>query len=297
MVKDKFASYHPIVNFTFFLGAIGCGMVLMHPGYLLCSMTLSMLYYLTVHGRNALHYLMAMLVLFVLLSVINPIFNTYGEMILFSYMNGRLYTLEALLFGMALAAVVVSVLCWFASFNAVMTDDKLLYLSSRMAPAVSLVFTMALRLIPSYKNKIAQMNGARKGIGKGTDTGSVKDRLRHGMVLLSALVSWALEGGVITSDSMYSRGYGCGKRTCFSLCRFEKRDRCLLFYMAVTLGTVLICCMKGAAAASFTPHLQIAGKENPYVPAGVLAYFLFLLIPSAVNIWEEIRWYNLKSKI
>lgn len=296
-MKDKFASYHPAVNFMFFIGAVVFGMLLMHPAFLVCSLLLSMLYYLTVRGREGLPFAAGMLSLFIVLSALNPLFNAYGETVLFSYFGGRPYTLEALLYGIALAAMMVSVLTWFASYNAVMTSDKFLYLFGGLAPSVTLVLTMVLRLVPSYKKKVAQMNSARCCIGKGMDTGSRKERAVHGMVLLSALTSWALEGGVITADSMRSRGYGCGKRTTFSLYRFEGRDRLLMAVMAASLAALALACVSGGAAASYTPRLHIAGRDNFWTVSGVTAYFVFLAVPSVVNIWEEIRWHSLKSKI
>lgn len=296
-MKDTFSSYHPMINFTFFIGALVCGMILMHPGFLACSAILSGLYYLTVRGLRGIGFLWKMLVLWVLLALINPIFSTYGEHVLFTYFGGRTYTLEALLYGMALAAMVVSVLSWFASYNTVMTSDKFLYLFGRFSPSMTLIFTMVLRLIPNYKKKIVQMNGARRGVGLSVDTGTKKEKTEHGMVLLSALTSWALEGGIITADSMRSRGYGCGKRTSFSLYRFEGRDKLLVGIMGVLLVILILCGAKGGAAASYLPQYEAAGLENPYFCIGLLAYGVFLFIPSAVNILEEIRWHNLKSKI
>ena len=297
-VKDRFATYHPVINFTFFLGALICGMILIHPGFLICSVLLSMVYYLTVRGRKGMGFLTGMMGMFLILSVINPLFGTYGDHVLFTYFGGRPYTLEALYYGMALAAMMVSILSWFASYNAVMTSDKFLYLFGRMAPSVTLVLTTVLRLIPSYQKKVAQMNGARKCIGKAMDIGSNLEKAEHGMVLISALTSWALEGGVITADSMRSRGYGCEKkRTTFSLYRFECRDKAMLAVMAILLTVVVLCIVKDGAQAAYIPSVEIAGFENPATILGIMAYFLFLSIPSAVNIWEDIRWHSLKSKI
>lgn len=269
----------------------------MHPAFLVCSVLLSIVYYLTVRRKEGVRFVLGMLELLLILSIINPLFNTYGETVLFTYFGGRPYTLEALFYGIALAAMTVSVLSWFASYNAVMTSDKFLYLFGGMAPSVTLVLTMVLRLVPSYKQKIVQMNGARRCIGKAADTGTNREKAEHGLVIVSALTSWALEGGVITADSMRNRGYGCGKRTTFSLYRFEGRDKLMLGIMAVLLAMVVFCTMKGCAAVSYTPYFQAAGADNPLLAAGISAYFIFLSIPSAVNIWEEIRWHNLKSKI
>lgn len=296
-MKDKFAVYHPVINFTFFIGAIVFGMILMHPGFLACSLLLAMCYYLTIKGRQGWKFLLGLLPLLAFLSAVNPLFNTYGEHVLFRYWNGRPYTLEALCCGAVLAAMMGSILVWFACYNEVMTSDKFLYLFGRLAPSITLTLTMVLRLIPSYKNKADQMNGARRCIGKGSDTGTTKEKLDHSVVLLSALTSWALEGSVITADSMRSRGYGCGKRTTFSLYRFEKRDKLLLTMMMLLAGILIYCCLHGAAAAEYTPELTVSSWQDPYVKTGIISYVIFLAIPSAVNIWEEIRWHSLRSKI
>ena len=117
------------------------------------------------------------------------------------------------------------------------------------------------------------------------------------MVLLSTLTSWALEGSVITADSMRSRGYGCGKRTTFSIYRFENRDKVLLAVMILLAFLVVFCGIHDAASVTYTPQLSIQSWQNSYTKAGLMAYIAFLAIPSAVNIWEEERWLNLKSKI
>lgn len=296
-MKDRFSYYHPVINFTFFIGAILFGMILMHPGFLLCSLLLSMSYYMTVKGTRGIKFLTGMLPLLFVLSVVNPLFNTYGEHVLFYYWNGRPYTLEALTYGAVLAAMMVSVLVWFACYNEVMTSDKFLFLFGKLAPSVTLTITMVLRLIPAYKSKVKQMNGARRCIGKGGDTGTTKEKLAHSVVLLSALTSWALEGSVITADSMQSRGYGCGKRTAFSMYRFEKKDKLLLAIMGLLVSSLIVCCMHGAASAEYTPVFAVSNWRDPYVKAGLFSYAAFLAIPSVVNIWEEIKWHSLKSKI
>ena len=48
--------------------------------------------------------LLGLLPMFLILTTINPLFNTYGAHILFSVF-GRPYTLEALLYGAAIASV------------------------------------------------------------------------------------------------------------------------------------------------------------------------------------------------
>ena len=37
MTHDAFSRCHPAVNFLFFVAAIGCGMVIQHPAYILAG--------------------------------------------------------------------------------------------------------------------------------------------------------------------------------------------------------------------------------------------------------------------
>lgn len=45
---DTFSGYSPIINFTFYIGAIVCGMFFIHPVFLACAVVLSAAYYLTI---------------------------------------------------------------------------------------------------------------------------------------------------------------------------------------------------------------------------------------------------------
>lgn len=295
--EERFSQYHPVINFVFFLGAMVFGMFLLHPVFLTCSVFLSAVYYLTVRGSAGWRTLRRFGVLFLLLPAVNPLLNAYGETVLFFCPWGRPYTLEALYYGMALAAMMVSVLLWFSSYNEVMTSDKFLYLFGRLIPSASLILTMVLRLVPDYQRKTEQVRGARKGIGLAGEGGSVKQRIRQGMDILSSMMSWALEGGIVMADSMKSRGYGCGKRTRFSIYRFGKRDRYLLIFMICLMAGVVFCAFQGGTAAAYTPELSIAGPDNRYMTAGAFFYFLFLAVPTAIHLTEEITWRILRSKI
>lgn len=293
--NDTFSTYHPVINFIFFIGAFLFGMILMHPAYLLCSLILSAVYYLTIKGSGGVKYILGMLPLFLGLSVANPIFNPSGETVLFTYLNGRNFTLEALCYGLVLSALFVSVINWFASYNAVMTSDKFLYLFGKWIPSLSLVLTMVLRFVPTYQKRITQISSARKCIGMSAGDGSSKEKAEHGLTIVSALTSWALEGGIVTADSMRSRGYGTGKRTSFSLYRWEKRDKSLLLVMMICIGGVLASVVLGGSYAEFLPFIKI--EMNGYTVMGLIFYSIFLAIPTVLNIGEDILWHILRSKI
>ena len=290
---DAFSKRHPVVNFAFFAGAIGSAVVIQHPAYLAVGIVSGMCYYLLLHGRKGIRNILAMLPVFLILSLANPLLNHYGDRVLFRYF-GKPYTLEALLYGLAISGIFLEMLLWFGCYNAVLTSDKFTALFGNLIPALSLLLVMVLRLIPNFMRKAAQIAGARRSIGKGAAEGDTnKEKLEDGMSILGALTSWALEGSVVTADSMRSRGYGTSKRTSCMIYRMTGLD----FGLLAALTTLfLLAVFVGDKTANFTPVTDIA-KIDGWNSLGLVAYAAFLLLPTALHIKEAIQWHISRSRI
>lgn len=293
MRSDAFSKRHPAVNFAFFLGAICAAVIIQHPAYLAVGILSGITYYLLLHGRKGIRNILAMLPIFLILTFANPLFNQYGQRVLFRYF-GRPYTLEALLYGLAIGGIFLEMLLWFGCYNAVLTSDKFTALFGNLIPSLSLLLVMVLRLIPNFLRKAAQIAGARKSIGKGAAEGdTTREKLEDGMSILGALTSWALEGSVVTADSMRSRGYGTAKRTSFMIYTMTGLDFGLLAAMAALFGIAVFI---GDKSAAFTPILSIA-PIGGWNLLGLLAYGMFLLLPTALHIKEAIQWHISRSMI
>ena len=291
-MKDAFSKCHPAVNFLFFVGAIGCSVVIQHPAYLLAGACCGTIYYFLLNGRKGWKIILWLLPMFVILTAVNPLFNTYGVHILFSVF-GRPYTLEALLYGAAIASVFVVMMLWFGCYNAVMTSDKFTSLFGNLIPALSLLLVMVLRLIPNFIRKTKQIIGARKTIGKGAaEQSSTKEKLSDGMTVLSSLTDWALEGSVVTGDSMRARGYGMAKRSSFMIYRMKTGDWLLIVSIPILLALIITAACLGQMAAAFTPEIQISP-----ISWGIIPYTVYLLIPIALHTKEAFSWHISRSKI
>lgn len=295
-VYDVFSRCHPAVNLLFFTGAIVLTVVLFHPAYLLLSLLCGAGYYAVLRrGRcgTTFAYLLGAMVL---VAAVNPLFNTLGETTLF-LLFGRPYTWEALFYGGCTGMLLAAVSLWFLCGGIVMTSDKFTSLFGTVIPSISLVLVMVLRLVPGYWRKSRQIAGARKCIGRG-GSGTKTERIRGGMAVLAALSGWALEGSVITADSMRCRGYGSpGKRTTFQIYRFTGRDGLLTAVLLLLLAAVIWAGAAGSARASFIPRLSIAPVSGAASILGLAACGLFLLIPTLYSIREAILWHSLRSKI
>lgn len=282
MKRDAFSQCHPAVNFIFYLGAIGFGVVIQHPAYLAVGFAASAGYYAMRNIRTFLKTLLGLLPVFVILAGINPLFNTYGSRVLFS-LFGRPYTWEALAHGMAVGAMFVVMMLWFLTYSQVLTSDKFLSLFSGLIPSLALLLTMVLRLIPNLMRKARQLLGSRRSIGKGVSGDApLRQRLTEGMGLVSALTDWLLEGSIITADSMRSRGYGTARRTHFQIYRFTLRDGLLLAILLILAAATVAL---GGFGASYTPQWQI---DPP--GWGLAAYGAYLCIPMILQGKEELQW-------
>lgn len=287
MKRDGFSDYHPLVNFIFFLIAIGSVVVIQHPMYLITSTLSGFCYYGMLQKKKGIVRLLTLLPLALLVAGMNPLFNTYGEHILFRVF-GRPYTLEALIYGIVLAGIFLDMMIWFGCYNQVLTSDKFTSLFGGLIPSLSMLLVMVLRMIPGFIRKTKQIGEARKSIGRGT-AGNLREKLKDGVSILSVITDWALEGGITTADSMRSRGYGSGRRTSFRKYKISSRDVMLLSVMCILFFVFLIW---SSFDASFTPEFYI----SPISP-GLYAYGILMFIPAIIHIKEAMVWHIFRSRI
>ncbi len=296
---DEFSTFHPINNMIFFLGAIIMGMFFLHPVFVVVNLFASIIYLFIVKKRKAFKDLLWVLIVLVIITFINPFFNPSGKTVLFMIFITRPYTLEALIYGLALGGMASSILCWFACYNAVMTSDKFIYAFGKLLPSISLILSMILRLIPNLIRKSKQISNARACIGMaGNSSTSTKEKLKNGAVVLSTLTSWSLEGGIVTADSMKARGYGAvKKRTSFQEYKYGVRNIVLTIILGILIFIVIFCAANNGTYAMYTPELKLTWFGDWYMLIGTIVYAIFLFIPSIVDIKEIVKWQILRSKI
>ena len=83
MMRDAFSKCQQAVNFIFFMGAIGMSVVIQHPAYLLAGVVTGAVYYLLLNGKKGWKTILGLLPMFLVLTAINPLFNTLGATPLF----------------------------------------------------------------------------------------------------------------------------------------------------------------------------------------------------------------------
>ena len=233
-------------------------------------------------------------ILFILVALTNPLFSHNGITPLF-FINGNAVTLEAILYGVDIAIMLIAVIFWFKCFNQVMTQDKLLFLFGKISPKISLLLSSALRFIPLLKRQSAKIRHTQKAMGLFVSE-SWTDKLRGTMRVYSALITWALENAIDTGASMKARGYGLKGRTHYSLFRFRTSDALLLALIIILDIIVIFVLMSGHFEFDFYPSIS-APPITKYNVLALIAFAMLSFLPFIIEIKEDFQWKYYRSKI
>lgn len=294
---NAFSRYHPLVNFLYFGFVISFSMFFLHPVCLVVSLLCAFIYSVKLNGRRALRFnLLYMLPMLLFAALINPAFNHEGATVITYLSSGNPLTLESIIYGLAAATMLVCVICWFSCFNAVITSDKFIYLFGKIIPALSLILSMVLRFVPKFKAQIKAVSNAQRCIGRDISHGSIIERAKHGITILSIMVSWSLENAVDTADSMKSRGYGLSGRTAFSIFTFSARDAWALCIIIVLGLYVIFGALSGGIYFRYFPTFKSA-PLSPYSISIFSSYFLLCIMPVIIEVWEDKKWKAMQSTI
>lgn len=288
----NFSSLHPAVLFLYFLSVMLVSMFTSNPIIGILSL-IGAAAFVFVRKKGKVGF-KAYILIFILISVTNPLFSHKGETTLF-FFNGNPVTLEAFLYGVNTAVILIAVILWFSGFNSIMTEDKLLFLFGKAAPKITLLISSALRFIPLLKNQADKIRASSKAMGS-YSSDKWLDKLKATAGVYSVLITWALENAIDTGASMKARGYGLKGRTHYSVYKFTKNDAFYLIMIAVLDTAVIIGLSLGELDFSFYPRLP---DITPAVwgVAAFTAFALLALLPAIDALKEELGWKYYRSKI
>ncbi len=173
------------------------------------------------------------------------LFNTLnvhnGVTVLF-YLNDNRITLEAIIYGLASAIMLTSVIIWFSCFSVIVTADKFIYLFGRAAPVLALTLSM-LCVIFLLQHRF----GGTLGLNA---SGSLGKKYPF-------LIAWSLEASIESADSMEARGYGLRGRSSFHLFRFAGGEKVLLAAILLLGGAVVAACAAGSMSIYYYPAILL----------------------------------------
>ncbi len=292
-----FATLNPFLTLAYLVLVIVFALVVRSPVAQAVGLVGALVSYLSVRGRGGWRLIAFALAVVIVTAFFNALFNPRGVTVLFTYLGGRTFTVEALALGLSTGVMFATALVWFACMSAIFTSDCFSYVLGRLMPSVTLVLSMSLRLVPLYGRKAHEMQEARRALGAGGGRqGTRSAHLREAGAVASALATWALESSIETADSMRSRGYGLARPTFYQRHPVQALD----VFVAGT-GLVLAACVAaslgaGALDITFLPSIE-ATSFTTLSLVGVLAYAVFSLIPVLVNLMEVLLWQRYLSRV
>lgn len=189
--------------------------------------------------------------------------------------------------GAAGGAAFCSAFIWLFCYGAVMTSDKIFYIFGGFLPGLSLIFVMAPRVVKTYAAQLRYISEAQTGIGRAAGSGSLMNRFRRSIKIVSIMLTWALENTAELFDSVRARGCGLPGRTSYRLFRFGLRDAAALIIL-ITF-----------AASAYASSSAFASSSVSAYAAGLIylvLYGLLCLSPFFFGIAETLSWKRLDSR-
>lgn len=283
-----FKGLHPATNLIFFIFAFFISLTSSNPILLIICFVCAAAYAFKLQGKKIMSYIFKFIVPFIfLIAIFNSLFSHYGVTVLFVMKNGNNFTLESLVYGFVSGIKIGSMLLWLESFNEILTGDKIIFLFGRFSPKLSLVMSMVLRFIPLIRSQAQEIIKAEKGIGQSIESGNFIKKMRILSRRLSILVSWTLEKGIDTSDSMRARGYGLKGRTSYNDYLFSLTDGLAIF--TFSFATALSLILSGKLQATYNPIIYVSPINTASIC--LIVFFAFvLLLPLIFDLREEKIW-------
>ncbi|RED53175.1 energy-coupling factor transporter transmembrane component T [Cohnella lupini] len=282
-----FRSLHPVVILTYYAGGITFGMLLFHPLVLMAGWAAAVIVNFHLDGgREWRRWSLPMLTGVVLILLMNPLLSHRGRTVLY-YLGDIPITLESVVYGITLAISMLNLLTFFVTYRLVMTEQKFLFLFTRVSPKAALIAMMAMGLVPRLRKRMQELMLIQKTRGVTVAEGSMMTRARSGARLVGTLLSWTLEDALQTADSMQARGYGTGTRSSYLGYRFRKRDGLTLIGFVCIAIILIMTWGYGHGFLSIYPRLGSLALSSGDT-AALIAYLVFLFLPLVLE-WRDRR--------
>ena len=282
--------------FIFFAAALYGTVCFNHPVFLAIAYVSAFAYSVRRCGKRAAAVNLCFLPLILAFGLYYSSYHHFGVTVLRQNFIGNNLTVESFVYGLV-KGMRFAILCmWLEAIFRVVTSDKVGYLFGRISPRLSLFFTILLRFIPRVGREARKINLARKGIGRGSNQGSLFRRLVNCLGIFSMLVTWMISALVLESDAMRSRGSLLRGRTAFSVYRFDNRDRAFVIALFSGITLTAMGAILGATTMFYNPRILWKPLEN--VSALTAAgYAALCLLPMGLECWTEYRFQRARRKV
>lgn len=287
---------HPLSGVMLIISYLIVTLTMENPIYLgIIFLSILFLAYLDGCLRDVFSYVKFIIPVAILILILNPLVSHNGITVLFKgtiqipILGIITITLESLLFGLQMGAVMVIITIIFGFGNLILHPDRTFGYFAKYLKKSSLMMSMTIRFFPTLLGAYKNIIEVEKLRGNTSSNKNFIQRIKSQGNVVNILFMSSLEDAVDVSESMYSRGFGSGKRSTYFRERFRFIDILISLFVIIELTYIYFFVQSGLNTMNFYPHC-----DNPFgilTLKGLIASFLFF-IPSVIN-WGWNLWRKL----
>jgi energy-coupling factor transport system permease protein len=286
---------HPLTGVMLIITYLMAVLILKNPIYL-AIIFFSILFLAYIDGclKDVFSYLKFIIPVIILVMILNPLMSHNGDTILYkSSISVPIFgvftiSLESILYGLENGVIlgVVTVILGFG--NLILHPDRTFGFFAKYLKKSALLMSMTIRFFPTLMNSQRNIIEVEKLRGNFTSNKGFAQRIKNQGNIANILFMTSLEDAVDVSESMYSRGFGLGKRSTYFRERFRKKDLILIFLTITELVYLFYFNQNGLNNMNFYPRC-----DNPFAILtfqGIVVSMLFFVpffINWGWNVWRR----------
>ena len=236
-------------------------------------------------------YLRIILPITFIIVLFNILFNHNGSTVIFQInsiplLGSLRITLESFFYGITQSIKLIGITLIFGFGNLILHPDRTFSFFSKYIGNSALLMNLTLRLFPAILKSLNNIIEIERLRGNKLFEKSLKKSIKNQSNVLNILFQSCLEDAADMAESMYSRGYGLGKRSIYFYEKFSAFDKLFnIIFVFIFLVFLFVQC-KGYNQMEFYPLFT-----NPFISVaaiGILFCSLFYL-PVIIN-WGWKAW-------
>lgn len=226
-----------------------------------------------------------------LIILFNTLFNHNGSTVILDVngipLLGRIrITLESFLYGVFESIRLMGITLIFALGSLILHPDRTFSYFSKYIGNSALLMNMTLRLFPTILKSLNNIIEVEKLRGNKLLERSIRKSIKNESSIFKILFQSCLEDAGDMAESMYSRGYGLGKRSVYFFEKFSTFDKLFIFIYILTAVVFIFFQYNGFNQMEFYPILT-----NPFKSLTAVGFVFCSLfyIPVIIN-WGWNSW-------
>jgi len=227
-----------------------------------------------------------------IMMIVNPLLVHDGSTVLyrgtinFPVMGVVRITLEAIIYGIFMGVRIMCVTCAFGFGNMVINADRSFAYFSKYLKKSALLMSMTINLFPRLMREHLHITEIEKMRGNSPKEGDIRKKIKSKGNIINILFLSSVEDSSDMAESMYSRGYGIGRRSSYFQEKVKKEDAVMVVISIVMIISLTIINYGSLDNMVFYP--KVSDPLDLITIRGVLMIGLFFL-PILVT-WRYGKW-------